>query len=85
MIETVGPHGISTLLKNTGENIAKLDTGIITTYALYITLGLLFLIFLIFSPILLDTSGILPSSSILGIDFFRLMIVYISSLIFILW
>nr|YP_009693728.1 NADH dehydrogenase subunit 5 [Inonotus obliquus]BBN21254.1 NADH dehydrogenase subunit 5 [Inonotus obliquus] len=85
VIETVGPHGVSTILKNTGENIAKLDTGIITTYALYITLGLLFLIFLIFSPILLDTSGILPSSSILGIDFFRLMIVYISSLIFILW
>ena len=85
-IETVGPHGISTVLKKTGENIATLDTGVITTYALYITLGLLTLLFLVFSPILIDTTNILPSiPSILGIDFFRLMIVYISTLIFILW
>nr|YP_010240524.1 NADH dehydrogenase subunit 5 [Phellinotus piptadeniae]QTF87865.1 NADH dehydrogenase subunit 5 [Phellinotus piptadeniae] len=86
IIETVGPHGISTVLKNTGENIAKLDTGIITTYALYITLGLLTLLFLIFSPILIDSTNILPSTStFLGIDVFKLMIVYFTSLIFILW
>lgn len=86
IIETVGPQGISTVLKNTGENIAKLDTGIITTYALYITLGLLTLLFLIFSPILIDTTNILPSTStFLGIDVFKLMIVYFTSLIFILW
>nr|YP_009936113.1 Nad5 [Sanghuangporus vaninii]QNS39963.1 Nad5 [Sanghuangporus vaninii] len=85
IIETVGPHGLSTVLKNTSENIAKLDTGIITTYALYITLGLLILIFLIFSPILVNTSGVLVSTpSFLGVDIFRLMIIYISSLFFIL-
>ena len=86
VIETVGPHGLSTVLKNTGNNIAKLDTGIITTYALYITLGLLTLLFLVFSPILINTTDIIPAtSSILGIDVFRLMIIYITSLIFILW
>nr|YP_009538866.1 nad5 [Sanghuangporus sanghuang]AXE73205.1 nad5 [Sanghuangporus sanghuang] len=86
IIETVGPHGLSTVLKNTSENIAKLDTGIITTYALYITLGLLILIFLIFSPILVNTSDVLVSTpSFLGVDIFRLMIIYISSLFFIKW
>lgn len=86
VIETVGPQGISTVLNKTGANIAKLDTGVITTYALYITLGLLTLLFLVFSPILINTTDILPSTpSFLGLDFFRLMIVYISSLIFILW
>ena len=36
-IELLGPYG----LLNYSSNLAKLDTGIITTYSLYITLGLL--------------------------------------------
>ena len=76
VIELVGPHGLATLLTNTGSNIAKLDTGVITTYSLYITLGLLSLLFIVFSPILLDTSLLSEM---------RLMIIYIISLIFTLW
>ena len=76
VIEIVGPYGLSNLLSNTGSNIAKLDTGVITTYSLYITLGLLSLLFLVFSPILLDTSLLSEM---------RLMIIYISSLILALW
>ena len=83
VIETVGPHGLSTLLQNTGLNISKLDTGIITTYALYITIGLLTLMFLVFSPLLLDTNEIINSLG--GLDIFRIMIIYISSLFFVLW
>jgi len=41
VIELVGPYGLSSVFTNTGMNIAKLDTGIITTYSLYITLALL--------------------------------------------
>jgi NADH-ubiquinone oxidoreductase chain 5 len=52
VIEALGPYGISKVLNQTGNNIAKLDTGIITTYSLYITLGLLTLLFIIFSPVL---------------------------------
>jgi NADH-ubiquinone oxidoreductase chain 5 len=52
----LGPFGLSNAFTNTGINIAKLDTGIITTYSLYITLGLLSLLFLVFAPILIDTS-----------------------------
>ena len=75
VIELIGPYGLSSSLTNTGINISKLDTGIITTYSLYITLGLLSLLFLIFAPILVNTSLL---SEI------RLIIIYISSLILIL-
>lgn len=75
VIELIGPYGLSSALYNTGNNIAKLDTGIITTYSLYITLGLLSLLFFIFAPILLDNSLI---SEI------RLIIIYLSALILVL-
>ena len=49
-IELVGPFGLSNNFYNTALNIAKLDTGIITTYSLYITIGLLALLLLVFTP-----------------------------------
>ena len=75
IIEVVGPFGLSNILNLKAGNIAKLDTGIITTYALYITLGLLTLLFLVFSPILFDNALLSE---------LRLIIIYLSSLIFIL-
>ena len=71
IIEWIGPYGLSSSLTNTGMNIAKLDTGIITTYSLYITLGLLLLVFLIFAPILLNISLF---------NEFRLFIIYFAAL-----
>jgi NADH-ubiquinone oxidoreductase chain 5 len=71
VIELLGPYGLSILLSNTGKNIAKMDTGIITTYSLYITLSLIILLFLIFSNLLLENTYL---SDI------RLIIIYISSL-----
>ena len=76
VIELVGPYGISTILTKTGVNIGKLDTGVVTTYSLYITLGLLSLLFLVFAPLLVDTSLI---SEI------RLVIIYLASLLVVLW
>ena len=94
VIENVGPYGLSTVLLNTGNNIGKLDTGIITTYALYITLALLTLLFLVFSPILLDTTLLNDNLNINNIELLwdssigsigKLLIIYVSSLLFILW
>ncbi len=76
VIELVGPYGISTVLSNTGVNIGKLDTGVVTTYSLYITIGLLSLLFIVFAPILLDTSLF---SEI------RLVIIYLAALVIVLW
>ena len=72
VIEFIGPYGLSNTLTKTGINIAKLDTGVITTYSLYITLGLLSLVFLVFSPVLLDTSML---------NEIRLFIIYLATLL----
>jgi NADH-ubiquinone oxidoreductase chain 5 len=54
IIELIGPYGLTEGSYSTSYNMTKLDTGIITTYALIIALGLISLVFLIFSPILLS-------------------------------
>jgi NADH-ubiquinone oxidoreductase chain 5 len=73
VIELVGPYGISNSLTNTAINISKLDTGVITTYSLYITLGILSLIFIIFAHILIDIS-FLNEIRLIIIYFFALII-----------
>jgi len=75
IIEMVGPHGLSQTLTNTGKNISKLDTGVITTYSIYITLSLLSLIFLIFAPIFIDNTLL---------NEIRLFIIYLAALIVVL-
>jgi NADH-ubiquinone oxidoreductase chain 5 len=75
VIELIGPYGLASTLTNTGINISKLDTGIITTYSMYITLGLLFVLFIIFAPILIDISLF---------NEIRLFIIYFSALILVL-
>ena len=75
VIEFIGPYGLSNTLNKTGMNISKLDTGVITTYSLYITLGLLSLVFLVFAPILIDTSIL---------NEMRLFIIYLATLLLLL-
>jgi NADH-ubiquinone oxidoreductase chain 5 len=94
VIELLGPHGLSNIFTNTGYNISKLDSGVITTYALYITLGLLALLFLVFAPVLIDTSmpyastasgsSALPIAYGQGPSEIRLIIIYFASLIIVL-
>lgn len=57
MIEKIGPFGLTESLSNTSRQIATLDTGQITSYALYIILGFISLTLLLFIPIfsVLDT------------------------------
>jgi NADH-ubiquinone oxidoreductase chain 5 len=74
VIELLGPYGLSSTFYDTGVNIAKLDTGVVTTYSLYFTLGLLSLLFLIFSPILIDAS-LLSEIKLLIIYFYALVLV----------
>jgi NADH-ubiquinone oxidoreductase chain 5 len=73
VIELLGPYGLASVLEKTANNIAKLDTGVITTYSLYITIGILTLVFLVFAPLLFDTYVISE---------FRLIVIYISALLF---
>jgi len=51
-IELVGPYGLSNSIYNIGTDISKLDTGVITTYALYFTIALLFFICIVLSSVI---------------------------------
>jgi NADH-ubiquinone oxidoreductase chain 5 len=91
LIEIIGPYGVSNTSYDTGNKLAKLDTGIVTTYALYISLGLITLLFLVFSPIYLFSFNLIDSAtsatdtsygSFVGMD--RIFIIYFVTLIIIL-
>jgi NADH-ubiquinone oxidoreductase chain 5 len=41
-VELIGPYGFEVGLVNLSRNIASLDRGVITSYALYIVIGLIF-------------------------------------------
>ena len=43
-VELLGPYGLEKGLINLSRSIASLDTGVITSYALYILIGLIFYI-----------------------------------------
>jgi NADH-ubiquinone oxidoreductase chain 5 len=57
LVEKMGPFGLTDSLYNTSRQIANLDTGIVTSYALYIILGFISLTLLLFVPVLAGTSG----------------------------
>lgn len=88
LIELIGPYGLSNTIYNTGKKIATLDTGIVTTYSLYISLGLLTLLFLIFAPMylfnpMLDSLNLSGDVSY-GLGMERVFIIYFVTLILIL-
>lgn len=72
-IELIGPFGLSNVSVNTSENISKLDTGIITTYGIYIVISLLSLTYLVFESVLFDFQ--IASSNSLIVYLFTLGIV----------
>src|SRR5947207_256493 len=47
-VELLGPYGLEKGLLNLSKNIGNLSTGVITTYALYILIGLIFYICLLY-------------------------------------
>lgn len=96
VIELLGPHGLSSVLTKTGVSVGKLDTGIVTSYALYIVLGLISILFVLFSPLLevfasADLANNIVSGSTSQADSnlapnnnlseIRLIIIYLASLV----
>jgi NADH-ubiquinone oxidoreductase chain 5 len=67
VIELIGPYGITKLLNNISINIAKLDTGLISSYIIYIISGFIILLLLTFTPLILGT---------IYADFILLLIIY---------
>jgi len=54
LVENIGPFGLANVFYKTSKNISKADTGVVTTYSLYICLGILILLFLGYSPLYID-------------------------------
>lgn len=53
IIEIVGPYGLTTSLTSTAKTVGSFDTGVITSYALFIIIGLISIIFMLFAPVLM--------------------------------
>jgi NADH-ubiquinone oxidoreductase chain 5 len=75
VIELVGPYGFAATLNQTALSISKSDSRVISNYSTYIIFNTLCLTFLVFAPILLDSSLLFE---------LRLLIIYIASSIFVL-
>jgi NADH-ubiquinone oxidoreductase chain 5 len=73
-IELIGPYGLENNLTKTSKNISSLDNGVITTYSLYISLGLISSIFILFAPQFLDTNYF---------NEIRLISIYLATLMFV--
>lgn len=67
VIELIGPYGLTKLLNNISNIIAKLDTGLISSYIIYIISGFMFLLLLTFSPLIIGS---------IYADFILLLIIY---------
>jgi NADH-ubiquinone oxidoreductase chain 5 len=78
LIELFGPFGFSTVLTNAGKSVSNYDTGLITSYALYIILGLISFIFLLFAPVLFTS---LTDSEFGTVGGMGLILLYVSSLV----
>lgn len=75
-IELLGPFGLTKSLSSGSQQIAKLDTGVVTQYALYIMISLISITLLLFVPILTQTTFD-------NIGDLRLILVYIVALLFV--
>jgi NADH-ubiquinone oxidoreductase chain 5 len=65
-VEYIGPYGLEKGLLNISNNIAKLNTGVITTYALYILVGVIFyMLFSLYLNNIIIILSILVSFSVL--------------------
>ncbi len=73
-VELLGPYGLEKGLISLSRNIASLDTGIITSYALYILIGLIFYILIPYLAIF-DNSLLL----LILLSLFSIVNVYTSS------
>ena len=70
---------VSTGLTNAGKSVSNYDTGVITSYALYIILGLISFIFLLFAPLLF--SALSSESLDLSTGGMGLILLYVSTLV----
>lgn len=83
--ELIGPYGLSSFLYTGAKIISKIDTGIITSYALYIVLAIITLTFVLFIPLIATQLFSTIPYTITFTEEIRLSILYISTIFLILY
>jgi NADH-ubiquinone oxidoreductase chain 5 len=78
VIELLGPYGLSQSLYGSSTRLARLDTGSISEYGLYIFVAAISLTLLLITPLFIDGSGSLLNS--LGDT--RLVLLYAAALFY---
>ena len=73
ILEMVGPYGLSHSVYNSANQISKLDTGHITTYATYIILSLLALIGITFGSLIMGEMVLDPRMLVILFLFFTFL------------
>lgn len=90
LIEKVGPFGLTDSFYSTSRQVAAVDSGIITSYALYIILGFISLTLLLFVPVLANVGemGLSPITDSVGNERsgrnyqWRALLLFFSALLF---
>ncbi len=67
VIELLGPYGLSQSLYGSSTRLAIADTGSISSYGLYIFVGVITLILLLFVPLLTGADSLLNNNSSGGV------------------
>jgi NADH-ubiquinone oxidoreductase chain 5 len=81
-IEYLGPYGLEKLLLNMSSNISKLNTGVITSYALYILVGLIFyILFYSYFDNIVVILALLSSLSLISYSSYSTKLLYVDTTI----
>ena len=82
--ELIGPYGLTLFFINGARLISKLDTGIITSYALYIVFSIVIIIFILFGFVLIPGQDLDFLFNFTFENQIRLFIIYLASLFILL-
>lgn len=76
VIELLGPHGLSQSLYTSSRQLASIDTGVISTYGLFIFIGAISVTLLLFAPFLPELSGQVDESMMAYFSDIRVVLLY---------
>jgi NADH-ubiquinone oxidoreductase chain 5 len=76
VIELLGPHGLSQSLYTSSRQLASIDTGVISTYGLFIFIGAISVTLLLFAPFLPALSGQADESTVSYFNDIRIVLLY---------
>lgn len=79
LVEKVGPFGLTDSFSSTSRQLATLDSGVVTSYALYIILGFISLTLLLFVPVLFPADN-LTGTTADNMGDLRLVLLFVSAL-----